>query len=142
MVSIWSIYINMINVTSHIMIKYQPWQYDQWPITQIGFMKNHGNIENLHSNLGINIHQYSESPITSTSMIMFSTLPLQCSFNYNIITTPLDSYEYTRKALLKVPLWRYPQTVLLFWFSLILFSACKFPPKNIWPYKHINFYKE
>ena len=69
MMSILSIYINMINVTSHNIFNYQSWQYYQWPITQIWLMTNHGDIENIHTNLGINLHQYYKSPITSTLMI-------------------------------------------------------------------------
>ena len=73
----------MINGTSHNMINYQSWQYGQWSITQIWLVTNHDNIENLHTNLGINIHQYSDSsisphrhtPITYGSKQQFSAKP-------------------------------------------------------------------
>ena len=101
MVSILSIYINMINGTSHNMINYQPWQYDLWPITQIWLMTNHGNIENFHTNLGINLHQYSESPITSTLMIN------------NVFNTPSPVLIQLQQLYHPVSfLWIYPKRTL------------------------------
>ena len=55
-------------------------------------MTNHDNIENIHTNLGINLHQYSEPPITSILMInnVFNTpYPV-------LIITVIGHQEYFR----------------------------------------------
>ena len=131
--SILSIYINMINATSHNIIKDQSWKYDQWPITQIWLIINHGNIENLHTNLGINLHQYSESPITSTLMInnVFNT-PYPVLIQLQQLYHPVSFFCRYPKITLPSPFVKIPQNVPLCWFSLILFSACEFPLRTRW----------
>ena len=93
--SIWSMS-NLIKI-----INYQSWQYDQWPITQIWLMTNHDNIENIHTNLGINLHQYSGSPITSTLMIN------------NVFNTPSPVLIQLQQLYHPVSFfWRYPKSNL------------------------------
>ena len=133
MLSILSIYIYMINGTSHNMINCQPWQYDQWPITQIWLIINHGNIENLHTKLGINLHQYSESPITSTLMInnVFNAIfPVLISLQQHYHS--VSFFWVYHKITLPGPFVKISPNCSAVIISLILFSACEFPLRTRW----------
>ena len=143
MMSILSIYINMINVSSHNIINYQSWQYYQWPITQIWLITNHGNIENIHTNLGINLHQYSESPIASTLMInSFVNTPSPVLIQLQQLYHPVSF------------LWRYPESTLPSpfvnispnWSDVLIFTDIIFclwvSSQKYMVLEHNNLYKE